>query len=233
MRKDELQWTVHLVLKRFTQTFLQIFEDIACSFLAGTGTDAMAQVQVVLLSIRYNLTCQDLPPIFADVQTALIGAEQDMLTKILAWDPENMRGDPDDSRSRHPFLSLQIAGNDQSVDQRCGCTERHTSRYEALLLIINSPSRFSTTEHKVEQLEDDPPEYVRIELSFAASSSSIVWWTTHIDLAASVYLNTLATRLVAGMIALASPADKTLHAGRRRHVFRREARLCRSQAGFH
>lgn len=102
MRSDALYTTINFVLERFAQTFLQIFEHTASSLLAGTGTDAMAQAQVVLLSIFYDLTCQDLPPTFEDAHAAFFGAEQGVLTKFLAWDPENMRGDPDDSTPSFP-----------------------------------------------------------------------------------------------------------------------------------
>jgi len=62
----------------------------------------MAHAQVVLLSIFYDLTCQDLPPTFEDLHSAFFGAEQGVLTKFLAWDPENMRGDPDDTTPSFP-----------------------------------------------------------------------------------------------------------------------------------
>ena len=135
MRSDSLYTTINFVLGRFVDTFLKIFEHTASNLLNGTGTDAMAQAQVVLLSIFYDLTCQDLPPAFEDSQNAFFGAEQGVLTKFLAWDPEAMRGDPDDTT---PSLPTQIKTSIFEL------TELYTHRYPEVLASSGTVPAFVT-----------------------------------------------------------------------------------------
>lgn len=111
IRSDALYSTINFVLSRFVDPFLQIFRHTAMSLLSGSlppkpDAAVMAQTQAVLLSIFYDLTCQDLPPSIEDAQAEFFGAEDGWFVKFLAWDPEVLRGEV--SSAIYPFRRTML-----------------------------------------------------------------------------------------------------------------------------
>ena len=93
---------------RYTANILLSLPSDASSSSAPQGNDlvAMAQSQVVLLSLFYDLTFQDLPPVFEDNNAEFFGSEQGWFVRFLQWDPAQLAGDVSDIAvfvSEHPF----------------------------------------------------------------------------------------------------------------------------------
>ena len=55
--------------------------------------EVIAQAQVNLVEIYYDLTCQDLPPDFEDTHAQFFGHPNGLFLQLLAWDPVQLRGD--------------------------------------------------------------------------------------------------------------------------------------------
>ena len=53
----------------------------------------IAQAQVNLVEVYYDLTCQDLPPDFEDTHQQFFGASNGLFLQLLSWDPQELRGD--------------------------------------------------------------------------------------------------------------------------------------------
>ena len=112
IRTDALFTTINYVLARFVDPFLAVFRHTASTLLkpesfapggplapgGGSAADkglatTVAQVQVVLLDIFHDLTCQDIPPAIEDAQKEFFGQEQGWLVLLLAWEPELLKGE--------------------------------------------------------------------------------------------------------------------------------------------
>ncbi|TDL23186.1 Cse1-domain-containing protein [Rickenella mellea] len=228
IRSDALYSTINFVLSRFVEPFMQIFRHTATTLLSpdlpGTPeTLVMAQTQAVLLSIFYDLTCQDCPPAIEDAQAEFFGAEQGWFVQFLTWDPEHMRGDPDDTASsfptqikthifeigelythRYPELLSASASVEAFVRALWGLLGGGQRSGVAFDGLVSQALRFLSTairsgnykpifqsketisgliegvvvpnvglrEHEIEQFEDDPLEYIRLDLSLTSSSTS-------------------------------------------------------------
>ncbi|KDQ49269.1 hypothetical protein JAAARDRAFT_201016 [Jaapia argillacea MUCL 33604] len=108
VRSDNLFATVNYVLERFAQPFLIIFRHTSALVLSSPPPPNLAlltQAAVVMVDLYYDLTCQDLPPHFEDAHEEYFGPQQGWFTKFLAWDPVELRGDPDDTT---PSLPAQL-----------------------------------------------------------------------------------------------------------------------------
>ncbi|PCH33006.1 importin alpha re-exporter [Wolfiporia cocos MD-104 SS10] len=107
-RSDKLFTVINLVLSRLTRPFMQLFlqtTSILFSRPPPPNLATVAQAQVLLVDIFYDFTCQDLPPDFEDGHLQFFGHDNGLFLQLLAWDPPELRGDPDDTT---PSLPAQI-----------------------------------------------------------------------------------------------------------------------------
>ena len=65
----------------------------------------LAQTQVLLVTLFYALTCQDLPPALEDTHMEFFGPGTGWFLRFLAWDPPELAVDPDES---NPSLPSQL-----------------------------------------------------------------------------------------------------------------------------
>ncbi|KIJ25285.1 hypothetical protein M422DRAFT_273745, partial [Sphaerobolus stellatus SS14] len=112
IRSDDLYTVINYVLSRFMEPFVAFFRHTAALLLTNPNPPNLefaAQSQAVLMSIYYDLTCQDLPPLLEDNHAEFFGAVDGSapgwFLKFLAWDPPALRGDPDDTT---PSIPSQI-----------------------------------------------------------------------------------------------------------------------------
>ncbi|KAI0088382.1 importin alpha re-exporter [Irpex rosettiformis] len=107
-RSDALFTVINLVLKSFSKPLLQLLQHTSNLLLTNAPGDATstpelrAQAQVLLVDLYYDLTCQDLPPDFEDTYASFFGPTDGIFLKFLAWDPPQLRGDPDDTTASLP-----------------------------------------------------------------------------------------------------------------------------------
>lgn len=99
-RSDRLFTNINYVLGRFCEPFLQLFNHTAGILFSGTAPpdpnsplDLVAQAQVLLVDIFYDLTCQDLPPAIEDAHARFFNPPDGVLLQFLSWDPDSLRGD--------------------------------------------------------------------------------------------------------------------------------------------
>lgn len=111
-RSDSLFSTINFVLSTFAQPFYELFTHTATLLLstppsptAKSTLELLAQCQVLLVDIFYDLTCQDLPPILEDNHDRFYEPHNGLFLKLLNWDPAELRGDPEDTV---PSLPSQI-----------------------------------------------------------------------------------------------------------------------------
>lgn len=98
IRSNELYTVINFVLSRFIEPFLQIFRHTATLLLSTplpSKDEALviAQSQAVLLTLFYDLTCQDLPPTIEDAHLEFFGPDQGWFARFLAWDPVLLKED--------------------------------------------------------------------------------------------------------------------------------------------
>ncbi|THH29169.1 hypothetical protein EUX98_g5041 [Antrodiella citrinella] len=230
-RSDSLFTVINFVLSRFGEPFLQLFEHTAGILFSGTtpadpngSLELVAQAQVSLVEIFYDLTCQDLPPVIEDTHARFFNPPDGMLLRFLAWDPESLRGEPDDTTPSLPSQVktgiLEIAelyvklypetlqnspsvaamvrsvwdlvgggkragvGDDGLVSQslrfistaiRSGHYKELFSSKETISSLVQGVvvPNVALREHEIEQFEDDPLEYIRLDLSLPSSSGGL------------------------------------------------------------
>ncbi|KAL4253719.1 XPO2/CSE1 family protein [Abortiporus biennis] len=229
-RSNELFTVINYVLERFSKPFLQLFEHTANLLLSKTTGDAnmtlelIAQAQVLLVDLFYDLTCQDLPPDFEDAHARFFGPPNGLFLQFLAWDPEELRGDPDDTVPSLPsqvktgileiaelYVKLypetlqsvaSVPAIVRGVWELVGSGARSSVADDALVSqslrflstairsgyykdLFGSEETISTLvqgvvvpnvalrEHDIEQFEDDPLEYIRLDLSIPSSSAGL------------------------------------------------------------
>jgi exportin-2 (importin alpha re-exporter) len=100
IRSDDLYTIINYVLGRFLEPFVAFFRQTASILLSDPNppnATFIAQSQTVLMSIYYDLTCQDLPPLLEDNHSEFFGASDGSapgwFLQYLAWDPPALRGD--------------------------------------------------------------------------------------------------------------------------------------------
>lgn len=99
IRTDDLYTVINYVLSRFIDPFISFFRETATILLSDNAPNpvATAQSQAALMSIFYDLTCQDLPPALEDNHMeffgALDGTSPGWFLRFLAWDPPALQGD--------------------------------------------------------------------------------------------------------------------------------------------
>ncbi|KAF7419339.1 importin-alpha export receptor [Pleurotus ostreatus] len=222
VRSDELFSEINLVFDRFMTPFLQLFQQTATFLTTPPQKDyaLLAQCMVLLVEIFYDFTCHDLPPAIEDTHDQFFSPGKGWFHVFLAWDPVELRGDPDDTTPSLPsqlktviletvdlFLKLfpdqlqnsdSIQGFVQEVWTLVGSNKLPNISDDALvsqsLRFISSTIRsgyyktlfesrevisslvegvvvpnVALREHDVEQFEDDPLEFVRLDLSLSAT----------------------------------------------------------------
>lgn len=100
IRSDNLYTVINYVLSRFIDPYVAFFRHTATLLLSEPNLPNAAfvsQAQVVLMSIFYDLTCQDLPPLLEDNHNEFFGVPDGTtpgwFLQFLAWDPPALRGD--------------------------------------------------------------------------------------------------------------------------------------------
>ncbi|KAI0749865.1 armadillo-type protein [Daedaleopsis nitida] len=218
-RSDALFTVINYVLSRFTHPFLRLFlhtSKLLLSTPPPQNLPQVAQAMVYLVDIFYDLCCQDLPPDFEDSHSQFFGANDGLFLKLLAWDPPQLQGDPDDTNPSLPSQvktgileivelyvklypeTLQSVGSveafvraiwdligggkrpnvsdDGLVSQslRFMASAIRTGYYKELFGSKETISglvqgvvvpNVSLREHELEQFEDDPLEYIRLDLA--------------------------------------------------------------------
>ncbi|KAI0933051.1 hypothetical protein AcW1_000014 [Taiwanofungus camphoratus] len=218
-RSDTLFTVINYVLSRFTGPFLHLFLHSTTLLFTRPpppNLALIAQAQVILVDIFYDLTCQDLPPDIEDAHARFFGPDDGLFLQLLTWDPPELQGDPDDTVPSLPSQIktgiLEIAelyvklypetlqssasveafvrriweligggkrtsvADDGLVSQslRFISTAIRTGHYKQLfgsretisglvqgIVVPNVRLR----EHELEQFEDDPLEYIRLDLA--------------------------------------------------------------------
>ncbi|KAH7910550.1 CAS/CSE protein [Hygrophoropsis aurantiaca] len=219
VRTDELFTEINLVFSRFMTPFLQLFRASASLLFttpAPPNLSLVARTQILLAEIFYDFTCQDLPPDIEDAHDEFFAPTTGMFHQFLAWDPAELRGEPDDTT---PSLSTQlktgifeiaelyiklypdqlskspaVEGFVQGVWQLVGSgklpgvaddslvsqslrfisTAIRSGYYKSLFSSRDTISSLvqgvvvpnvGLREHEMEQFEDDPLEFIRLDLS--------------------------------------------------------------------
>lgn len=100
VRSNELYTVINYVLSHFVAPFVSFFRETANILLSNPdlpNLHAVAQSQAILMSLFYDLTCQDLPPLLEDNHAEFFGAPDSSspgwFMRFLAWDPPALRGD--------------------------------------------------------------------------------------------------------------------------------------------
>ena len=114
-RSDKLWATINNVLNRFAQPFLQLLTHTSNLLLSRADTEQnstlelRAQALVIMTEIYYDLSCQDLPPLFEDTHTQFFGANQSLFLQFMTWEPAELQGDVrPHSSTRYATLMLTI-----------------------------------------------------------------------------------------------------------------------------
>ncbi|KAJ2925300.1 hypothetical protein H1R20_g11761, partial [Candolleomyces eurysporus] len=218
VRSDKLYSEINLVLEKFVTPFLRLFKRTAELLTNPTSAPSIttpasnytlvAQAMVLLTDIFYDLTCHDLPPAIEDSYDDFFGSTG-LFHGFLAWDPAELRGDPDDVTPSYPskiktrILEIGEATMDQtnvwaligsnklpgiaddalvSQSLRFISTAIRTGYYKDLFSSKETISTLvqgvvipnvSLREHDVEQFEDDPLEFIRLDLSLSAAGTDL------------------------------------------------------------
>jgi exportin-2 (importin alpha re-exporter) len=113
IRTDELYTVINYVLSRFVDPFVAFFRQTATTLLSDPdprNAIAIAQSQAVLMSIFYDLTCQDLPPALEDNHVEFFGASDGTapgwFLRFLEWDPPALQGDVSTSLLDKHYLDI-------------------------------------------------------------------------------------------------------------------------------
>ncbi|EJD41525.1 importin alpha re-exporter [Auricularia subglabra TFB-10046 SS5] len=225
-RSNKLFSDINYVLSRFMEPFLGIFRQTATLLLQpqkAADLAVLAQTQVVLVTLFYDLTCQDLPPALEDAHLEFFGPGTGWFIRFLAWDPPELAADPEDTTPSLPSqlktVVLEVAqlyanlfGETltengviqnfvQAVWELVGSGQRAavsddqlvSQALQLLAALIRQPGTFSALfqsaevirslvesmalpnvvlrDHETEQFEDDPLEYIRLDLSVGDSTT--------------------------------------------------------------
>ncbi|KAF5378153.1 hypothetical protein D9615_007619 [Tricholomella constricta] len=233
VRSDELFSEINLVLSKFITPFLQLFRQTASLLLTNPSPNPalttptanyalLAQAMVHLIDIFYDFTCQDLPPAIEDAHGEFFGPGTGWFHALLAWDPIELRGDPDDATPSLPSKiktriletselyiklypdqlqqspaveslvqavwalvgsnKLPNVADDSLVSQslRFISTAIRSGYYKPLFSSRDTISSLvqgvvvpnvALREHDVEQFEDDPLEFIRLDLSLSSAGT--------------------------------------------------------------
>ncbi|KAH9931314.1 armadillo-type protein [Fomitopsis serialis] len=218
-RNNDLFTIINYVLSRFAKPFLELLlhtTTLLFTTPSPPNLATIAQSQVTLVDIFYDLTCQDLPPDFEDTHEKFFSSPDGLFLQLLLWDPPQLRGEDDDTTPSLPsqiktgvleiaelhiklysevmsgsnavpaFVSSiwnmisggkrQSVGDDGLVSQslRFISTAIRIGHYKELFgsreIITNLVQgivipNVGLREHEIEQFEDDPLEYIRLDLA--------------------------------------------------------------------
>ncbi|CAG7854816.1 Importin alpha re-exporter AltName: Full=Chromosome segregation protein CSE1 [Serendipita indica DSM 11827] len=225
IRSDNLYTMINLVLDRFANPFLQVFRVFAGALFEKqipNDLDVQAQISLRMLQLYYDLTAQDLPPIFEDSLNEFFAPTTGWFPRYLQWESKELAGEPDDTTpsllssikttvleiaelftSRYSELfgdsttissfiqtvwiivsggAYTAVGDDPLIAQcmRLLSTTIRSGQYkdiynernalEELVRGIVVPN-VQLRDHEVEQFEDDPLEFIRLDLSLPSSSA--------------------------------------------------------------
>ena len=95
-RSNELFTNINYVLGRFSKPFLELFLHTTTLLFTTpppANLTAVAQAQVTLVDIFYDLTCQDLPPDFEDTHAKFFASPDGLFLQLLLWNPPQLRGE--------------------------------------------------------------------------------------------------------------------------------------------
>ncbi|CAE6398308.1 unnamed protein product [Rhizoctonia solani] len=106
VRSDKLFSTINSVVGVLGNPLLGMFKHVT-SILLGTGAaglneeqhKVLAQTLHLLLCLYEDLVDQDIPPVFEDSVPeffGVAGGDDGLFLKILAWNPETLKGDPEE-----------------------------------------------------------------------------------------------------------------------------------------
>ncbi|KAF9242294.1 armadillo-type protein [Melanogaster broomeanus] len=226
VRSDELYTEINLVLSRFMTPFLGLFRQSANLLFSSpvpAGLDVVAQAQILLAEIFYDLTCQDLPPAIEDSHDEFFAPSTGWFQRFLTWDPSQLRKDPDeptpslparlktvifeiielyiklypDQLAKSPAIEnfvqsvwhlvgsnkLPNVSDDNLVSQslRFISTAIRSGYYKTLFSsrdVVDSliqgvvVPNVGLRDHEMEQFEDDPLEFIRLDLALPSGSGS-------------------------------------------------------------
>ncbi|KAF8148458.1 importin alpha re-exporter [Crassisporium funariophilum] len=234
VRSDQLFTEINLVFEKFMDPFMRLFRQTAMLLQNPSSNPTLttpaanyallAQAMVLLVDIYYDFTCQDLPPAIEDSHEEFFGPGIGWFQTFLAWDPVDLKGDPDDTT---PSLTSQIKTGILEISelfiklypeqlQKTPAVESLVQGVWALVGSNNLPGvaddalvsqslRFISTairsgyykslfssretisslvqgvvvpnvalrEHDIEQFEDDPLEFIRLDLSVSATGTDL------------------------------------------------------------
>ncbi|KAH7929305.1 Cse1-domain-containing protein [Leucogyrophana mollusca] len=219
VRSDELFTEINLVFSRFMTPFLQLFRATGSLLFSAPpppNLNIVTQTQVLLADIFYDFTCQDLPPDIEDAHDEFFAPSTGWFQRFLAWDPTELKGDPDDMAPSLPtqlktrifeiaelYIKLypdqlskssavesfvqgvwELVGSgklpgvadDSLVSQslRFISTAIRSGYYKSLFSSRDTISSLvqgvvvpnvGLREHEMEQFEDDPLEFIRLDLA--------------------------------------------------------------------
>ncbi|EPS95676.1 hypothetical protein FOMPIDRAFT_1025652 [Fomitopsis schrenkii] len=218
-RSNVLFTEINYVLSRFSKPFLELLlhtTTLLFTTPAPANLATVAQAQVTLIDIFYDLTCQDLPPDFEDTHAKFFAHPDGLFVQLLLWDPPQLRGEEEDTTPSLPsqiktgvleiaelYVKLysevlqgsnsvpalvssiwdmisggkrQSIADDGLVSQslRFISTAIRIGHYKELFgsrdTITNLVQgivvpNVGLREHEIEQFEDDPLEYIRLDLA--------------------------------------------------------------------
>lgn len=108
IRSDRLYSTINIVLESFGNSFIQVFRVFAGALFEGQiggDREVQGQISLRLLQLYYDLTAQDLPPIFEDSLQEFFAPNIGWFPKYLTWNSKELSGDPEHTA---PSLLSQI-----------------------------------------------------------------------------------------------------------------------------
>ncbi|KZV93299.1 importin alpha re-exporter [Exidia glandulosa HHB12029] len=224
-RSNQLFADINYVLSRFMEPYLAMFRQTATLLLQPQNAQTLAtlaQTQIVLVTLFYDLTCQDLPPALEDAHLEFFGPGTGWFVRFLAFDPPELAGDPDDATPSLPsqlktnvlevaelyanLFSETLAENgviqnfvqavweligsgkrtgvadDQLVSQalrllatlvRQGSFAGMFESDDVIKSLVESVAvpNVALRDHETEQFEDDPLEYIRLDMSLGDTTT--------------------------------------------------------------
>lgn len=102
IRSDRLYATINLALEQFTSTYFALFRATATHILSpeaaqldASSLGLLAECMVLLFALYYDMTAQDLPPVFEDSAEEFFGSDKDQgwFLRFLQWNPPVLVGD--------------------------------------------------------------------------------------------------------------------------------------------
>ena len=122
-RSDALFLEIKLVLEKFCQPYLDIFQRTDALLASPTAQPSPADPKtlgrtlLLLLQLYYDLNCQDVPEFFEDNLAAFM----DLLHKYLTWSRPELKSDEDDEE----------AGDVEKIRSSiCEIVELYSQRYQ-------------------------------------------------------------------------------------------------------